>query len=199
MPEKKVAQKRSAGKRPRKWMPAAQNGQDPVAEAMNFYATKQTIFEEELPYLAKKKFFLIPQKVVGAKLHYVPCWWIVLDYCVTLLTKRNTREGRLDFIVDEIRGCSVMEQFLPVKLCRTDADRRAVLPQKLTEAQAEKKAIVDARWKVVMGQYKRPPELKTVSIRQFYRPYYEVALQCGGRVSAQWIPADDYDNYFTYQ
>jgi hypothetical protein len=69
----------------------------------------------------------------------------------------------------------------------------------MTREQAERKVKTDARWKVVMAQYKRPPELSTVSVREFYRPYYHVQVSFGGESGEKWIPADGYDSYFTYQ
>lgn len=149
--------------------------------------------------LARKKFFVIKPEIVSMEICYVPCWWVVLDYSVTFFSKKHQVEGRLHFIVDEVKGCGVIEDPISVKLKRSSIEAGALVPHRLDREQATKKAIIDARWKVVMSRYKRPPELQVVSVKEFYRPYYEVELSYGGEVSKQWISADAFGNYFVYR
>jgi hypothetical protein len=155
--------------------------------------------EDEISYLAKRRFFVISPRILNVKLRYIPCWWVSLDYQVTILTKNNIREGSLDFVVDEVKGCAVMEASLPVALAPKTANRKTVMSGTITKSQAEKKAVTDARWKVVMGQYKRPPEIFNVKAARFYRPYYEVDVTYANRPEILWIPADNFGNYYTYQ
>lgn len=160
--------------------------------------TLRTVSEEDLPYLVRKRFFLIRPKVLSAEFHYLPCWRVVLKYTVSYFKKNRTDDGTIEFIVDPIRGCGANEEKLSLKLVKKEIEPRMLVKDTLTRAQAEKKAIVDARWKVLMAKYKRPAELETDHIEKFYRPYYEVSFTYGGKIQTQWVAADDFSNYFVY-
>lgn len=168
-------------------------------DMIDLKVTKQTIFDDELPYCLKKKLFLFSPKLLKYKLRYVRCWRIVLDFKVTLLTRNNIRDGQVELIVDEIKGCSALEPGCNLSIKKSRVSEELLHERSLTEEQAIKKATIDARWKVVMGQYKRPPELKFVRCQEFVRPYYEAEVLFNNKVSTQWIAADGYDNYITYQ
>jgi hypothetical protein len=162
-------------------------------------ATRQVDFEDVLQENAKRKFFIFQQQVESYRLFFVPCWFVMLDYKVTIFGKNSTREGRLAFIYDEQRGCCVIDPDIRIARKELYVNAASVLPRRLTCEQAEKKVKTEARWKVVMAQYKRPPELFTVGVRKFYRPYFQTEVSFMGKQSIQWIPADGYDSYFTYQ
>lgn len=168
-------------------------------ERIDIKVTKQKVFTDELPYNLKKRFFLFSPKVISYRLRYVPCWLVVLDYKVVLLTKNNTREGRVELIVDEIKGSSALEPGCKLDLEKDSIKKGIIMDQTVTLEQAIKKAKIDARWKVIMGQYKRPPELELVRTQQFMRPFYETIVEFNGKRQTQWIAADGYDNYSTYQ
>ncbi len=147
----------------------------------------------------RKKLFFIPPRIISSELKYVPCWKIVLDFTVVYFSKKNVVEGRLDFIVDEVKGCSLVEESLKIKLERRNIEPSIVVPFKYTQEEAVKKAVIDARWKVVLGRYKKPPELQLVSTQVFYRPYYKIEYTFGDKIEVQWIAADDYGNYLAYR
>lgn len=161
--------------------------------------TKQKIFPEELPFSLKKRFFLFSPRIVSYRLRYVPCWLVVLNYSVVILTKKNTREGIVELIVDEIKGSSALEPGCKLELGKKKIEKELIMDRTVTEEQAVRKAKIDARWKVIMGQYKRPPELEFVRAQKFMRPFYETIVQFNGKRQTQWIAADGYDNYATYQ
>ena len=160
--------------------------------------TLHTISEEDLPYLVRKRLFLIRPKVLSAKFHYLPCWRVVLKYSVSYFKKNRTDDGTIEFIVDPIRGCGANEEKLNLKLVKKAIEPELLVADTLTRAQAEKRAIVDARWKVLMAKYKRSPELETDHIEKFYRPYYELRVAFAGKTQTQFIAADDFSNYFVY-
>ena len=165
----------------------------------NYLVTQTALSQNEASALVRKKFFIVRPQIVSMEICYVPCWWVVLDFNVTFFSKKNKFEGRLEFIVDEVKGCGVIEDAVKIKLDKKKIGSADLVPRKLSREQAEKKAIIEARWKVVMAKYKRPPEVEIVNTREFYRPYYEVEYTYGKEIMKQWIPADSYGNYFVYR
>jgi hypothetical protein len=170
-----------------------------LKECKTIKALPKVTEQDMLPELLKRRLFLFPQRLVRASLRYVPCWQVYLDYSVRGISKNQKREGRVDMLVDEQRGCLAIDGGIILKPLDASVDKRLIVGDRLTEEQAEKKAVVEARWKVLMARYKQPPELTTTKIRKFYRPYYKATVFSLGKESEQWIPADGFDQYFTYQ
>lgn len=160
--------------------------------------TAQTSFEESLPYLVRKKFFLFKPRLLTSEFCYLPCWRVILNYSVSYFKKNRAEDGKIEFIVDPIKGCGANEERLNLKLVKKAIPVKLLAAEELSREQAEKKAIVDARWKVLMAKFKRPPELETASMEQFYRPYYKVQVAWGSKTETQWVAADDFANYFVY-
>ena len=160
--------------------------------------TEKVVDESTLCELLPKRLFLIHPRLLSARFCYVACWKVVLEYAVSYFKKNRADHGTIVFVVDGTKGCAVIEDDIELKLIRSGIDADLCEKDAFTQEQAEKKAIVDARWKVLMARYKRPPELETKAISKFYRPYYEVEYSYGGKIKKYWIPADEYGNYFVY-
>lgn len=160
--------------------------------------TRKSLGVEDLPDVMRKKFFIKKAQVVKARFCYLPCYRVELAFFVSYFSEKRSDNGHLVFIVDPKRGCGVIEDNIRLDISKKAIDESLMMDDELTEEQAEKKAIVDARWKVLMARYKKPAELKTVKIEKFYRPYYEVLASYGGAEKVQWVAADDYANYFVY-
>jgi len=169
--------------------------QEPVNKS-KILVTSKAIDVEELPALLKKKLFVIRPKILSAEFCYNPCWWVELDFHVTFISKKNKHSGTLHFVVDEVKGCGVIEERLDFKPGKKAVDEKMVIPRKLTREQAEKKAVTDARWKVVFTKYKNPPLVDVKEVKEFYRPYYKVKCTFGKDIEEQMIPADDFANYY---
>ena len=148
--------------------------------------------------MVRKKLFLVRPRILSAEFRYLPCWRVTLDYSVSYFKQTRSDDGSVVFIVDPVKGCGVIEEKLDFKLERKSIADELLAGEMLTKEQAEKKAIVDARWKVLMARFKRPPALETKSIEEFYRPYYRAEYTYGNKVRTQWIAADDFANYFVY-
>ncbi|HZK02323.1 MAG TPA: hypothetical protein VFC96_05610 [Anaerovoracaceae bacterium] len=165
----------------------------------NCLATEIVLSKSDAASLVRKKFFFIPPQIHSMKMRYVPCWWVVLDFTVGFFGNKNQVEGRLNFIVDEIKGCGLVDESVRIKLAKKKIESHELVEIRLSEDQAVKKATVDARWKVVLGKYKKPPELELVSTKIFYRPYFEVDYSYGQDIMTQWIPVDNYGSYLAYR
>lgn len=154
--------------------------------------------EEDIPELLRKKFFLFTPKIKKAELFYLSCWRVELRFYVSYLNARREDKGTLEFIVDPIKGCGVNEERIRLKFAYDNIPDNLISDKTMTKEVAEKKAIIDARWKVLLSRYKRPAELETVSTMSFLRPYYKVYTVWGSKEEIQWIPADNFASYFIY-
>ena len=161
--------------------------------------TLKTVDESELADLAPKRLFLLKPKVKQARFCYISCHRVVLSYSVSYFSNRRRDDGQLTFIVDDKKGTGVIEDNMKLQTVRKAIDEDLIEEAFFSDEQAVKKAIVDARWKVLLAKYKKPPELELVSSEKFYRPYYEVTYAFGGKEKTAWIPADKYGTYFVYQ
>ena len=166
---------------------------------VNIRSSGQAVTYEDLQDEIPRKLMLWQQQLINAELRYVPCWHVVLDYHVAGLNRRNYHEGTMEFIVDERKGSSLIDDDVEFGFCYEQVNSRLITEGRFTMEIAEKKAITDARWKVGLSRFKSPPELSTVSIKKFYRPYFRAMVARSGRPSEVWIPADGYGNYFVYK
>ena len=161
-------------------------------------ATRQVVFEDDISDLLRKRFFLFSPKINSTEMFYLQCWKVLLKYSVAYFKETRADKGSIEFIVDPIKGSAANEEKIDLSLIKKSIPSALISEKKLSEERAEKKAIVDARWKVLLSKFKRPPELEVVSVDVFYRPYYKVDTICGSKEGIQWIPADDFGNYFVY-
>lgn len=161
--------------------------------------TLKTVDESELADLAPKCLFLLKLKVKRARFCYIQCHRVVLSYSVSYFSNKRCDDGQMTFIVDDKKGTGVIEDNMKLQTIRKAIDENIIEEAFFSDEQAVKKAVVDARWKVLLAKYKKPPELKLVSSEKFYRPYYEVTYAFGGKEKTVWIPADNYGTYFVYQ
>ena len=162
------------------------------------HVTEITVSESELGDLVPKKMFLFRPRIVSTRFCYVPCRKVVLQYSVSYFSARRTDKGRLTFIVDDKKGTGVIEDNIKLKIIRKSIEGDLIEEEFFSDEQAVKKAVVYARWKVLLSKYKKPPELEVISSEKFYRPYYEVLYSFGGKEKKAWIPADRYGTYFVY-
>lgn len=160
--------------------------------------TVKTVDERELAELAPKRLFLFRPHVVSARFCYVPCRKVILKYDVSYFSAKRTDSGEITFVVDDKKGTGAIEDNIKLSLVKKSIEEKLIEEEFFTDEQATKKAIVDARWKVLMAKYKKPPELEVKSVSKFYRPYYEVMYSFGGKEKRAWIPADEYGTYFVY-
>ena len=104
----------------------------------------------------------------------------------------------MNFIVDDVKGCSVIEDKIDFKPKKSKIEDSKIMDYKFTKEAAVKKAVIDARWKVVFSRYKNPPEIEVKNVIEFYRPYYEAEVEYGNSLETKMIPADGFANYFVY-
>ncbi len=175
----------------------ALNGSD--IDEIRVPVTLKTVDESELADLAPKRLFLLKPKVKRARFCYIPCHRILLSYSVSYFSNKRCDDGQLTFIVDDKKGTGVIEDNMKLQTVRKAIDEDIIEEAFFSDEQAVKKAVVDARWKVLLAKYKKPPELELVSSEKFYRPYYEVTYVFGGKEKTAWIPADKYGTYFVYR
>jgi hypothetical protein len=160
--------------------------------------TLKVVDESELPDLVPKNLFLFRPKISDARFCYVPCHKVVLEYAVAYFSAKKSDNGRLTFIVDDKKGTGVIEDDIRLEIVKGNIDEGLIEDEFFTKEQAEKKAVVDARWKVLLARYKKPPELEVISSEKFYRPYFEVTYTLGKKERKAWVPADKYATYFVY-
>lgn len=160
--------------------------------------TSKIVEIDDLADLAPKRMFLFKPRVVSARFCYIPCRKVVLDYSVSFFSAKRNDSGRLTFIVDDKKGTGVIEDNIKLQTMKKHIDEELIEDEFFSDEQAVKKAVVDARWKVLLSRFKKPPELEVVSAEKFYRPYYDVTYSFGGREKKAWIPADKYGTYFVY-
>ena len=178
--------------------PRRENDVDREENKLKVLVTPKTVEINELADLAPKRLFLFKPRVVSARFCYVPCRKVVLDYSVSFFSARRNDSGRLTFIVDDKKGTGVIEDNIKLQTVKKHIDEDLIEEEFFSDEQAVKKAVVDARWKVLLSRFKKPPELEVVSAEKFYRPYYDVTYSIGGREKKAWIPADKYGTYFVY-
>ena len=177
---------------------SATNKNDNKDDFREVKATMKLIHEKDLPEMLRKKFFLFTPKIKSVEFFYLPCWSVVLKYYISYFNAYHMDRGNVEFIVDPINGCGFNEDKLELRFTKRMICKDIINEKGLSKEQAEKKAIIDARWKVLLSKYKRPPELEIVSAFEFFRPYYKVNTIWGNHEEIQWIPADDFANYFIY-
>lgn len=135
--------------------------------------TVKTIDERDLAELAPKRLFLLKPRVVSSRFCYVPCRKVVLEYSVSYFSAKRTDSGKITFVVDDKKGTGVIEDNIKLSLVKKNIEETLIEEEFFTDEQATKKAVVDARWKVLMARYKKPPELEVKSVSKFYRPYLD--------------------------
>lgn len=161
-------------------------------------ATKKTIDEEQLVQYARKKIFIMKPQILSAKFFYQPCWRVVLDFKVAYFKETRADRGQVEFIVDPRKGCGANEEELSLNLISKRVPLEMLSDVDVEKDEAERKAKVDARWKVLLARYKKPAELELAELKRFYRPYYRAEVSWGNKTGVQYLAADDFANYFVY-
>ena len=160
------------------------------------YVTEKTLEEFEIPFKLPKKLLFIKPKVLFSELIYVPCWWVAMEYHVIQLRKGRTTDGNVQFVVDDVVGSAVIDSSIHFHPIKKKIDGSLLSAHSLTREQAERKAKIEARWKVVFAMYRSPPYLDNLKSSFFFRPYYKVRLCYGyGKEKERMIAADGYANY----
>ncbi|NBI62709.1 hypothetical protein D3Z38_06480 [Clostridiales bacterium] len=160
--------------------------------------TKKTISEEQLVQYARKKMFIMKPKILSVEFFYQSCWRVVLDFKVAYFKETRADRGQVEFIVDPRKGCGANEEELALDLISKRVPLEMISDVDVEKGEAERKAKVDARWKVLLARYKKPAELELAEITQFYRPYYMAKVSWGSKTGIQYLAADDFANYFVY-
>lgn len=192
MAEKRLV-KSLVGNKPKKFSELQREG-----DVLRSAATKQTVFEEDLSEALRKKLFLFSPKIKCAEMFYLQCWRVILKYSVAYFKESRADRGSIEFIVDPIKGSAANEDKVNLRLSKKSLPKDAISDKTLDKAKAEKKVVIDARWKVLLARYKKPAEIEVVSVEPFYRPYYKVSTVWRNKEEIQWVPADDFGNYFVY-
>ena len=183
--------------RPKALTPEEEKRQE--METIKIRATFKTLGAGDLALVARKKLFLITPEIRSAEFFYLPCWRVVLDFRVSYFKESRADTGQVEFIIDPIKGCGANEDEIKLDIAPRRVPKEIVgFDYRVEQEEAERKAKVDARWKVLLARYKKPAELEVAKVEEFYRPYYKAETVWRDKVEIQYIAADDFANYFVY-
>jgi len=160
--------------------------------------TKTSVEPDCLQKIIGNRLFVIKPNIASYKLVYVHCFDIVLSFNVAYFSKKSSKSGKIRFIVDDKKGCGFADDSVELNYHIVNLEKSSMIPVKFSSKRAEKLAFADARWKVLMAKYKKPAELSTDSINEFFRPYYQVDFAYSKKTYERWVAADEYTNFFSY-